>query len=123
MKFIIQIGGIVLRKKMKKNLMAVAGAGAAIAGGMAMTKKFKKKDDTEKVNAHTQDGDTKKVWVYEDHDLYNSAEADRKKAPDADKEEGKEGLTELDAAYYDQWQSIGTPSTRREVEDVDKTKE
>ncbi|WP_088006693.1 hypothetical protein [Indiicoccus explosivorum] len=109
-----------MRKKTKKNLMM---AGAAVAGGMALLKKYKKTDDTEKVKARTPDGGKKKVWVYEDHDMHNSIEADRREAPDADKEEGKKGLSELDAAYYDEWQSIGHPSTRREVEEVDKTKE
>lgn len=64
--------------------------------------------------------DGKEIWVLEDHDMHNSVEADQKEAPDADKQEGKEGLTELDATYYDEWQSMEYPRTNKEIEGLEK---
>lgn len=108
-----------MRTKTKQNLLY---AGAALASSVLLfnVAKKKKEKDGEKVNVK---GKEKDYWVYEDHDLRNSNEADREEAPDANTEEGKKGLSELDAAHYDEWQSIGYPSTRREIEDVEKTKE
>ncbi|AQQ51870.1 hypothetical protein [Planococcus lenghuensis] len=64
--------------------------------------------------------DGKEIWVYEDHDMHNSVKADQKEAPDADKVEGKEGLTELDATYYDEWQSMEYPRTNKEIDGLDE---
>lgn len=56
-------------------------------------------------------------WVYEDHDLRNSDDADQKESANADVDPAESGLSELDSAYRSEWVSMGYPKTHRELED------
>jgi len=59
----------------------------------------------------------KTYWVYKDHDVRNSVEADQKESPNASYDHAEIGLSELDATYRAEWVSMGYPLTHRELEE------
>lgn len=87
----------------KDTLQLIFYAGAAAASLFMVVKTYTKRQHT--------------YWVYEDHDLRNSDEADHRESANADVDPAEKGLTELDSAYRAEWVSIGYPQTHREIEE------
>lgn len=56
-------------------------------------------------------------WAYEDHDMRNSVEADRRESPNAGVDPAENGLSELDSTFRAEWVSMGYPQTHREIEE------
>lgn len=89
---------------MRKNtLQLIIYAGATAASLFMLVKTYKKRQNT--------------YWIYADHDMRNSVEADIKESPNADVDPAEKGLTELDSAFRAEWVSIGYPQTHREIEE------
>ncbi|WP_281864029.1 hypothetical protein [Planomicrobium okeanokoites] len=86
----------------KDTLELIIYTGATAASLFMLVKTYNKRQNT--------------YWVYEDHDLRNSDDADLRESANADVDPAERGLSELDSAYRAEWVSIGYPQTHRELE-------
>lgn len=80
--------------------------GAAMAGSLLLLTAYKKSQ-------------AKKIWVYEDNDMRNSAEVDHEESVNADTDEAEIGLTQLDSAYRSEWQANGFPQTHKAMAELE----
>lgn len=85
---------------MRKQLMYT---GAAVASSILLFSAYRKK---RKEN----------VWIYDDLELHNNVQMNRKESPNADVDSAEKGLTELDATYRAEWHNMGYPQTHRAME-------
>lgn len=85
----------------KDTLQLIMYAGATAASLFMLVKTYNKRQNT--------------YWVYEDHDMRNSDDADLRESPNADVDPAEKGLSELDSAFRAEWVSIGYPQTHRDI--------
>lgn len=88
----------------RKTMNTVVGAAVAASAGIFAYRMMQKR----------------KVEVQEDVDMHNSAEVDQTESVNADVDPAEKGLTQLDAAYREEWQAMGYPQTHREMEKLEE---
>ncbi|MDN7243226.1 hypothetical protein QWY14_15585 [Planococcus sp. N028] len=62
------------------------------------------------------------VQVADDVDMRNSQTVDKRESPNAAVDPAEQGLTQLDAAYREEWQANGFPQTHREMRELEEDK-